>query len=129
MSFSLSISVKGVKGAQDALSQFPESIDELIKTKLEEIAIDTVTEMQSLVPVDTGALQDSIGYDVTDEGTLNFVAEQDYAGFVEYGTGRQEPQPYFNPPIDKLRSQGLGDDLSRDALGEWEKLVRQYKDQ
>ncbi len=127
MSFSLSLSFKGVKGAQDALQQFPEDIDELVKTKLEELGLDVVTEMQNLVPVDTGALQDSIGYDVSTEGVLNFVAEEDYAGFVEYGTTRMEPQPYFNPPLDKLRSMGMGEEFGKDALSEWNKLVSQYK--
>ncbi len=129
MSFSLDITYKGVKGSQNALTNFPEEIDSLIKDKLEEIGLDITTEMQSLVPVDTGDLQDSIGYSVGQTGELNFVAEEEYAGFVEYGTSRMEAQPYFNPPLDRLRSEGIGSEFGNDALSEWSKLIAQHKDE
>ena len=65
--------------------------------------------MQSLVPVDTGALQECIDYNVSGDD-LTFEATEDYAGFVEYGTSKMAAQPYFNPAIDRnLGSSGITD--------------------
>tara|TARA_Y100001972_G_C7530766_1_gene267478 strand:+ start:271 stop:648 length:378 start_codon:yes stop_codon:yes gene_type:complete len=51
------------------------------------------------VPVDTGALRQSIsvgGDKIGGELFSVFVdASMDYAGYVEFGTQRQRPQPYF----------------------------------
>jgi HK97 gp10 family phage protein len=127
--FSLQITYKGVKGAQNALNQFPEDIDNVIKDKLEEIGMDVVTEMQQLVPVDTGALQDSIGYNISNTGELTFEATEEYAGAVEYGTSKMEAQPYFNPPLDRLRNMGIGDKFGDDALSNWNRLVTQHKNE
>lgn len=34
-----------------------------------------------------------------------FGSDVEYAGFVEYGTSRMEPQPYFQPAIDEYASK------------------------
>ena len=127
--FSLEITYKGVKGAQNALAQFPEELDSVIKEHLDDLGEQVYSEMTSLVPVDTGELRDSIGYTVSGEGELNFEATADYAGFVEYGTTRMVAQPYFNPPLDKLRSEGIGSKFGEDALSNWYSLISQYENQ
>tara|TARA_R100000329_G_scaffold150583_1_gene143878 strand:- start:996 stop:1373 length:378 start_codon:yes stop_codon:yes gene_type:complete len=59
-------------------------------------------------PVDTGALRQSITTDSKRIGPYLIeaavVAEMDYAGYVEFGTFKQKPQPYFfNSVRDGLR--------------------------
>ena len=129
MSFPLSITFTGVKGAQDALREFDSTISDQVSDFLETMGQIVVEEMQSLVPVDTGALQESIDYSVSGDD-LTFEATEPYAGFVEYGTSKMQAQPYFNPAIDRnLGSSGITDQFGQDALSQWERLISQYKDQ
>lgn len=54
---------------------------------------------KSIVPVDTGALKNSIHVTPADAGTLSgeCSASMDYAVYVEYGTYRSPAQPYMTP--------------------------------
>jgi len=126
--FSMSITFKGVKGAQDALKEFESIVSQDVTDFLDSIGQTVTEEMKSLVPVDTGALQASIDYNVSGDD-LTFEATESYAGDVEYGTARMEAQPYFNPAIDRnLGSSGVFDEFGKDALSNWDRLVSQYKD-
>jgi HK97 gp10 family phage protein len=84
-----------------------------------------VSEAKAIVPVDTGALRDSIGASVAEaERTVvgTVVAGMPYAAYVEYGTGQrgaasagagpfqysptwpgQAAQPYMRPALDTAR--------------------------
>jgi len=129
MSFSMELTFKGVKGAQDALKEFESTVSDQLSDFLETTGQIVVEEMQSTVPVDTGALQDSIGYNVSGDD-LTFEATEDYAGDVEYGTSKMAAQPYFFPAIDRnLGSSGLIDEFGKDALSNWDRLVSQYSGQ
>lgn len=84
---------------------------------LKEVAEDVKTEAKELVPVDTGALRDSIRVIVTAKtaGNITRVGVRaggyevnpktgklvDYAVPVEFGTSRQMPQPYLIPAASK----------------------------
>jgi HK97 gp10 family phage protein len=63
---------------------------------------DTVSDAETLVPVDTGNLKNSLGVDFDDDG-LGFEAGTavDYGRYVEYGTSRMSPQPYMHPAFDR----------------------------
>jgi HK97 gp10 family phage protein len=127
--FDLSLTFKGIKGAQDALKEFESTVSQDVTDFLDSIGQTIVEEMKSLVPVDTGALQASIDYNVSGDD-LTFEATEDYAGDVEYGTTRMAAQPYFFPAIDRnLGSSGLIDEFGHDALSNWEKLVNQYQNE
>jgi len=129
MSFSMGLTFKGLKGAQDALKEFESIVSDQLSDFLETTGQIVVEEMQSTVPVDTGALQDSIGYNVSGDD-LTFEATEDYAGDVEYGTSKMAAQPYFFPAIDRnLGSSGLIDEFGKDALSNWDRLVSQYSGQ
>lgn len=69
----------------------------------------------SLVPVDTGYLQDSIGYEY-DETSATVYAEAEYAQFVEYGTWKMAAQPYFTPAVEEAWDEFTS--LAMDALEE-----------
>ena len=123
MSFSLSMKFSGVKEAADALSQFSDDVLEGTNVLLEQVGNDLVDEMQATCPVDTGNLQSLISSSI-EGGDLNVVSDAGYSGFVEYGTWKMEPQPFFGPAVDKVRS-GIGlEDAGADAVSNWEQAAR-----
>jgi HK97 gp10 family phage protein len=127
--FDLSLTFKGLRGAQDALKEFDSTVSEQVTDFLDSMGQIVTDEMRSLVPVDTGALQASIDYNVSGDD-LTFEATEDYAGDVEYGTTKMAAQPYFFPAIDRnLGSSQLIDEFGHDALSNWDRLVNEYKDQ
>lgn len=66
-------------------------------------ATDIVTVMKQIVPVDTGALRQSIGADPKDSTTIYIGSDKEYAPYVEYGTSRMAAQPYFTPAFMQAR--------------------------
>ena len=58
-----------------------------------------------LVPVDTGALRDSIAWEMTGETSGQLVAGQEYAGYVEFGTRHAAAQPYIRPAFEQQRPE------------------------
>ena len=63
--------------------------------EFETVFMDTIEE---LCPVDTGFLHDSIQVETTDT-TVKAWTDCEYAQYVEYGTWKQDPQPYFEPAV------------------------------
>jgi len=56
-----------------------------------------VKEQKLKAPVDTGALKGAINYSKQGSGVA-IVSEMEYSSYVEYGTSKQKPQPYFFNP-------------------------------
>lgn len=54
---------------------------------------------QAIVPVDTGFLRSTLS-SREDGSSVYFSATAEYAQFVEYGTFKQEAQPYFRPALE-----------------------------
>lgn len=54
---------------------------------------------QAIVPVDTGFLRSTLS-SREDSSSVYFAATAEYAQFVEYGTFKQEAQPYFRPALE-----------------------------
>ena len=77
-------------------------VKERAQTIVRKTGHDVVTDAQQLVPVDTGALKNSIGVDF-DPDDLGFEAgpTMEYGPFVEWGTSRMPPQPYMTPAFDR----------------------------
>ena len=122
MSFDLSLKIAGVKEAIDALGQFSDNVMEGTRTSLDQIGNDLVDEMQATCPVDTGNLQSNIHAEIEGDD-LNVASDAEYSGFVEYGTWKMEPQPFFGPAIDKIKNgQGL-QDVGADAIAEFERAA------
>ena len=71
------------------------------KTVVAKTAFDLSAIAQTIVPVDTGILQNSIGADI-DGLTAEIGPTAEYGEHVEYGTYRMQPQPYMGPAADQV---------------------------
>jgi len=108
----------GLAKLQEKLNRMPQIAKDQIKQALEASADEIVEMAKRLVPVDKGALRDSIGWTwgKVPKGaiTLGKVAEASLAGdltitiyagnsdafharWVEFGTQKMKAQPYFYP--------------------------------
>ena len=67
-----------------------------IQAALGDAATDIEVEAATVVPVATGALQDSIGHEVGDRKAIVY-AGMPYAVHVEYGTSRMAARPFLRP--------------------------------
>lgn len=74
-----------------------------IRAYLEVVAAAAAETARQLAPYRTGALRDSIDYDVTSEGggQIARVIVGDWkANLIEYGTSRHPARPYLRPAIE-----------------------------
>ncbi len=89
------------------LATFAAGIEEAIAKGVEDTADQIVDTAQSIVPVRTGALRDSIHAEPTgDPDAWRVIAGSDdveYAPFVEYGTSRMAAQPFLTPAVEQHR--------------------------
>lgn len=79
-------------------------------------ARDIEATSKQFAPVDTGALRNSIGHDITGDGRFGAIEATvgptvEYGAHVEYGTSRNAPAAYMGPALDRH-----GPDLIR-AIG------------
>ena len=71
------------------------------QTVVAKSAADVERISKSFAPVDTGALKNSIGFDIGDGGLEARIGPTvHYGGYVEFGTRRMSPQPYMGPALD-----------------------------
>lgn len=66
-------------------------------TAIARASADIVKQQKLKAPVDTGALKSAINYSKEGSGVA-IVSEMQYSSFVEFGTSKQKPQPYFFNP-------------------------------
>lgn len=77
---------------------------------INENAMELVNEAKKASPVDTGFLRNSIQvaeYAKDNKHSAKVIVNAYYGIFVEYGTRRQRPQPFFTPAIEKIRKKLL----------------------
>ena len=76
--------------------------ESLARTVVARTGFDTVAGAQANAPVDTGALKNSIGVDVDEDG-LGFEAGPtvSYAPYVHWGTSRMGPRPFLTTAFEK----------------------------
>lgn len=67
---------------------------------LRKTAMDIERDAKVLVPVDTGALKNSIGSDIAPFRAV-IGPTMDYASYVEQGTSKMAPQPYMRPAAER----------------------------
>lgn len=83
----------------DNSEKFLDALPARVREGLEEIGKRAERYAKDTVPVDTGELQRSIGYDVTGD-TLTLGAGTDHAAPVELGTRRMSARPYLRPAME-----------------------------
>jgi HK97 gp10 family phage protein len=96
-----------IEGYDKLLQQF-ENIADLDWVKAETAGMEIIAEeARALVPVDTGALQDSIRVQVEGEEVQLVAGGEgvDYQAYVEFGTIKMEAQPYMRPAIDSKQGE------------------------
>lgn len=57
-----------------------------------------VDEMKQRTPVDKGALRNSCKYKIINN-KLHIINDEDYAGYVEFGTYKMNAQPFARPAV------------------------------
>jgi HK97 gp10 family phage protein len=97
----------------DGLDKLFAQLEKIADLDLVSAEIDAVNvfaeEARNLVPVDTGALQITIGVEVEGD-TVNLVAgneDVNYALYVEMGTIKMAAQPYMRPAVDNKQKQAM----------------------
>lgn len=71
-----------------------------IQTAIRTSASTAVNIAKRKAPVDTGNLRNNIGYERSADGKeVEVFSKAPYSGYVEFGTIRQNAQPYFMPAI------------------------------
>ena len=73
-------------------------------TAVAKAALDIEGHAKSVVPVDTGALKNSIQTEAGDSDLTKYVGPHtEYAVHVEYGTWKARAQPYMRPAAEAVR--------------------------
>jgi len=85
--------------ATPKLAAFTGRLAQEVEMELDVVGADMVDLSRSIVPVDTGALRESI-YHRPAGLELEFGATMDYASHIEFGTSRARAQPYMRPALD-----------------------------
>ena len=84
----MKLRVKGNRAVIKGLDLANRRVESVVKNNLRDWAIDTESVAKSRVPVDTGALKNSINADTANEGfTWKVGTNISYAPYVEFGTG------------------------------------------
>lgn len=93
-------------------NRFPEiaaAMPEKTKAVVAKTAFDVEAHAKNVVPVDTGALKNSISTEFENDGLTAIIApHMEYAAFVEYGTRRMSAQPYMTPAAEAVRPAFIG---------------------
>jgi HK97 gp10 family phage protein len=84
------------------IKDLEQQILEAIQFELEKTAADIYKEALRLVPVDSGALKESIEVIIGDMEITVTAGNQDidYADYVEFGTINQKAQPFLTPAFE-----------------------------
>lgn len=107
---------EGLEAFRDYVTRIiPQAVQESAEAALDRAGDDGLERMQRSVPVRTGDLKSTCrkrsGREPTQAGTFHVELAAggmrgraagnlvNYAGYVEYGTSRQRPQPYLSPSI------------------------------
>jgi HK97 gp10 family phage protein len=70
---------------------------------LEPVSLEVLADAVRLVPVDTGALRDSLDRKI-DGMVARIGSGLHYAGYVEHGTEKMEAEPYLRPALYRKRA-------------------------
>ncbi len=108
-----------IEGLDHAISQFRRAPDLAKKFIGEAIQVTEITlaqKVRAAAPVDTGALQHSIGSKTTglkaqitiEDGVIKGLRPDIYWRFVEFGTSRMAAQPFIRPTAEAEQQPMIG---------------------
>ena len=89
---------------QKKLEQLIKNAPQIEQEIVETAGTKAVGIAKDLVPVDTGALKESITLEI-EQSQATISSSLEYATPVEYGTSRQAAQPYMRPAAEEVRRQ------------------------
>ena len=118
---SLQIDLEGVNEMRSLMDDAPGMLQAKVHDVMTDWAEEAVQFAQSIVPVSTGRLQESIHYEEEADMSLKLVADAQaengeyYGWFVEFGTSRMPAQPFLRPAVEMTQSI-LMDKLTSIAL-------------
>lgn len=104
--------IEGLDKLLKKLDNIEPLVEKAVEKGLEKSGTLIEADAKTYVPVDTGALKESI-YHKVEDNTLEVGATMPYAIFVEFGTYKQRPQPYLTPAIEGNR-QKMVDIISKE---------------
>lgn len=102
----VSAQIRGANKLADRLRRLRPAVRTGTTTAVAESGKAMKTGMRRLAPVRTGALRDSIDYELSEDGLTATAGPGewiDYAIFVEFGTSRMPAQPYIRPVAEAER--------------------------
>lgn len=102
------IRIEGLDQTLQMFRTYYQTATDDVKDLVKESAYKIEQVAKARCPVDTGRLRASITTSI-DEGANDIVAKVgtpvEYAHFVEYGTYKQDAQPYLTPAFNQVKSQ------------------------
>lgn len=100
MKYDIKLNAADVKQLRRKISQL-KAVDQTgIIQDLRSSANTAVNIAKRTAPVDTGNLRSLIGFESSeDKNDIIVFSKADYSGYVEFGTVRQNAQPYFIPAV------------------------------
>lgn len=107
--FKVSFEFKNEEEIQKILGDISETLTSTIKDALSDLRDDIEDKTTDIVPVDTGALRDSLDISLDGDYTITCLAGMDYASYVDEGTRKMDAQPYFTEPITDLFDEFVDD--------------------
>lgn len=106
---SMGITVTGFPQLLATITRYADLFEDLTPS-LQAAVDEGVTYAQSVVPVDTGFLQSSIGGQVNGPEEAEIFATAEYAAYVEYGTIHMDAQPFLEPALE-IAGKTLEEDI------------------
>ena len=98
--------MNSIKGYDKLMKQL-DSISNLDELAIKKVSAQVVLEeMKDRTPVDTGELLESEHLEITDKD-VSIVADAPHAIFVEYGTVKQQAQPFMRPALEYSETEVL----------------------
>lgn len=94
-----------VSTAYRAIDSAKSAIGDGIASALIRIGNEQIGGAKQVVPVYTGNLRDSISVLTSDLDSIEVGTDVEYGPFVEFGTFKQEAQPYLGPQADAMQSR------------------------
>lgn len=106
---SLKFNKRDLNNVEKILADLRIAVSNASQQELNRASAEMVKEAKLEAPVDTGALKQAIHYGKSSDG-IYIESTMKYSSFVEFGTSKQKPQPYFFNPI-RVRFRKFVNDL------------------